>query len=196
MWALDETALELVQRTWYNAPFVTGIEAIDAIFPRGICARSVVEIYGDAFSPKSLVLWHLMAAFLVQKEQAAVYYFDIECMLDMQEIHDILVALIKRKSSNSNGLDYQVERAKSRLHIYHSATSKEWSEDIQSVQEQLLRTSSTKDTLLVIDCISSFHLIDKVECCLNFIKLMRPLITDVDGSASYWGGISSKTTSL
>ncbi|KDO34717.1 hypothetical protein SPRG_00779 [Saprolegnia parasitica CBS 223.65] len=155
MWALDETALDLVQRTWYDVPFRCGIDVIDAVFPDGIPSRAVVELYGDAASPRSLVLQHLVATFLLQHPSGRVYYFDHECHLDAVEMRCVLEGYAAHDEA-------AVVSAMQRLELFHAPSTAAFSAELRQVHEQLLAAKTRPANVLVaVDAISSFHLIDK-----------------------------------
>ncbi|OQS05753.1 hypothetical protein THRCLA_20539 [Thraustotheca clavata] len=158
MWSLDETALELVQRAWYDAPFKTGISAIDQVFPEGIPSRSVLEIYGDAISPKSLMLMHIVAAFLLSNDDAIVFYFDIESMFDAEEMRNILLARMRANSA------IDMEKIMLRLVMFHPNSSRSFGQDLQQAHEELIKAKRRSSSVLVaIDAIGTFHFIDKAQ---------------------------------
>ncbi|EQC41542.1 hypothetical protein, variant [Saprolegnia diclina VS20] len=155
MWALDETALDLVQRTWYDAPFRCGIDVVDAVFPDGIPSRAVLELYGDAASPRSLMLQHLVATFLLQQPNGRVYYFDHECHLDAVEMRCILEGYAAHDEA-------AVVSAMQRLELFHAPSTAVFSAELRKVHDELLAAKTRPaSVLLAVDAISSFHLIDK-----------------------------------
>jgi hypothetical protein len=160
MWALDETALELVQRTWFDTPFVLGIDVFDTVFPHGLRPRTVLELYGDSSSPKSLLLMHISAAFLLQDASAEVHYFDHESMLDVHEMRCIFLA---HNVDNSNDLASIMQR----FFIYRVTGTPQWSAQLDTIHKQLLESRHHVNILIAIDCISSFHLIDKVNSIVH-----------------------------
>ncbi|ETV73188.1 hypothetical protein, variant 1 [Aphanomyces astaci] len=159
MWALDETALDVVQRTWYDHPFVSQIGVVDAMFPDGIQSRSVVEVYGDAQSPKSLLLQHVCAAYLVHDKRTQVHYFDHECMVDANEMRQLVQACMS--SNGHDGNDDDVDGTMERLFVYHAETSDDWSAKLHTVHTKLLAQSGVLP-VIAVDCIGSFHAIDKM----------------------------------
>ncbi|KAF0688446.1 Aste57867_19962 [Aphanomyces stellatus] len=157
MWALDETALDLVQRTWYDHPFRSGIDVVDSAFPDGIKSRSVVEVYGDAQSPKSLLLHHLCAAYLAHDARAQVHYFDHECMMNVDEMKHIVEASVSSEREGAMNLESIMKR----LFVYQCGSSDEWSASLRDIHTKLLKQSGVL-LLIAVDCIGSFHLIDKM----------------------------------
>ncbi|KAG9409239.1 hypothetical protein AC1031_019491 [Aphanomyces cochlioides] len=155
MWSLDETALDLVHRTWLDRPFKSGIDVLDDVFPDGIKARSVLEVYGDAESPKSLLLQHVAIAYLLHDERAQVHYFDHECMFSMELIKQMLIA------RNPEETGERLEKILERWTVYHCESSDDWTAQIESLNAKLLRQRDILP-LIAIDCIGSFHLIDKL----------------------------------
>ncbi|RHY29210.1 hypothetical protein DYB32_005331 [Aphanomyces invadans] len=168
MWALDETALDVVQRTWYDHHFMSKIDVVDAMFPDGIKSRSVVEVYGDAQSPKSLLLQHLCAAYLVRDRRTQVHYFDHECMVDATEMREIVQAMmVTSEEGGENDLDAALQR----LFVYHVETSDAWSMELKNIHTKLL-TESGVVPIIAIDCIGSFNAIDRV-CPKDIVMMMR-----------------------
>ncbi|OQR97553.1 hypothetical protein ACHHYP_10743 [Achlya hypogyna] len=154
MWALDETALELVQRTWYDTPFRAGIAPIDAVFPDGLPPRSVLEIYGDAASPKTLLLLHLTAAFLVAQPDAEVYYFDHECNFDANEMRCIVGAAVPDTTAVASVLQ--------RLRLFQATSSHAFDQHLRDLHaERIASRRKSAHVLIVVDAISSFYHSDK-----------------------------------
>ncbi|KAG9409241.1 hypothetical protein AC1031_019491 [Aphanomyces cochlioides] len=174
MWSLDETALDLVHRTWLDRPFKSGIDVLDDVFPDGIKARSVLEVYGDAESPKSLLLQHVAIAYLLHDERAQVHYFDHECMFSMELIKQMLIA------RNPEETGERLEKILERWTVYHCESSDDWTAQIESLNAKLLRQRDILP-LIAIDCIGSFHLIDKV---LQSLELLSQPYRHVVGALS------------
>ncbi|RHY86229.1 hypothetical protein DYB37_007871 [Aphanomyces astaci] len=109
------------------------------MFPDGIQSRSVVEVYGDAQSPKSLLLQHVCAAYLVHDKRTQVHYFDHECMVDASEMRQLVQACMS--SNGHDGNDDDVDGTMERLFVYHAETSDDWSAKLHTVHTKLLAQS-------------------------------------------------------
>eukprot|EP00644_Phytophthora_capsici_P006168 jgi/Phyca11/116929/e_gw1.32.338.1 len=165
---LDETALDLFARR-PSRSFSTGLDFIDAVTKKpdgkeaGFRPRQVVELCGARNTPKTQVLEHIVASFLTkscttsdQPPKERVFIFDHEGEISATR----LAALVNNKLTGGKR-ENAVEEALARVQTCYCRDSFQWLATLNHIHFQLLE-ATPGPLLLVFNCVSSFHAIDKM----------------------------------
>ncbi|GLD94006.1 hypothetical protein PINS_up002617 [Pythium insidiosum] len=170
MWSGGESALDLVVRTQRTRAFFTELRCVDAVdSARGFQPRDVVEFAVDpATTPLSLVLLHVIAAFLLRGQdrdggagdEERVYLFDHECELTPTLLFHVLVDRLKDVESLS-ARKAVARRAMDRVTLYQCRDTLQWLATLNQLHYELLDVAPTP-FLLAINRIDSFQPIDKM----------------------------------
>ncbi|KAG3031973.1 hypothetical protein PC121_g5061 [Phytophthora cactorum] len=165
---LDETALDLFARSPTRS-FSTGLGFIDAATAgrdggeAGYRPRQVVELCGASDTPKTRVLEHVVTAFLTksaatndQPPKERVFIFDHEGEVSATR----LAHLVANRLAGSKRED-AVEETLARVQTCCCRDSFQWLATLNHIHFQLLEAEPAP-LMLVINCVGSFHAIDKM----------------------------------
>ncbi|TYZ57537.1 hypothetical protein PybrP1_005409 [[Pythium] brassicae (nom. inval.)] len=180
LWSLDETALDLFARRPARG-FRSGLRFVDdAAAPSdGWKPRQTVEIAGGGATPRLLVLLHAVAAFLLRSAQDAsrsdghfnlhqlqeaterVVFFDHELEADARMLLDVLCAKLRAHVADPAQCREVARRAIDRVALYNCRDTFQWLATLNQLHFELLEAPPAP-LLIAINCVGSFHAIDKM----------------------------------